>query len=97
MEPPAQAKLSRSWSAWCEVYRVCSEVEAHVRDSRVHRWCDTGLSGCDVSCGWTEVRAWDAVRGSCADARVGGQSCLCDRCGVSPKCDESVPRSLRDR
>lgn len=57
MEPPAQAKFSRAWSAWCKVYRGCGEVEAPVRDSRVHRWwCDTGLSVGDVSCGCTEVR-----------------------------------------
>lgn len=56
MERPAQAKLSRAWSAWCEVCQVCGEVKAHVKDSHVHRWCDTGLSVCDVSRGWTEVR-----------------------------------------
>lgn len=84
------------------VYRGCGEVEAHVRDSRVHRWwCDAGLSVGDVSCGCTEVRRGMLCVGAvgCSDARVSGQSCLCDRCGMSPKCDESVPPppSLRDR
>lgn len=62
--------------------------------------CTSGVTldcPCDVSCGCAEVRRGMLCVGAVPDTRVSGRFCLCDRCGVSPKCDESVSGSLRDR